>query len=61
MKKPKSFTLPKAPVGEATKAAQAQFGSPGLFAHHPPAQPGGRPQPRMERPRGGKGPRNAGG
>lgn len=41
------------PSSRAVKAGQAQFGA---FAHHPPVL--GAVNPRFERPKGGKGPRN---
>jgi len=52
--------LPAAPVSENVKKVRRQYGAPGLFAHHPPSESGSRSPLRMERPRGGKGPRNAG-
>jgi hypothetical protein len=53
MKSPRiriAIKMPMPTPGRALKAGLAQF------AHHPPADVGG--PKRMERPRGGKGPKN---
>lgn len=47
----------KAPIGGAAKAGlKTAAGLGGVYAYHAP----GKVNPRMERPRGGKGPRNQG-
>jgi hypothetical protein len=58
MPKPTKFDLPKGPVSDEASAAQEKF--PSTFAYHPPSsfQPPARGSMRMDRPRGGKGPRN---
>ena len=55
--KPTKFAMPHAPVGESARIAAALFPAPAGYAYHAPAidKPG---NPRMERPHGGKGPRN---
>jgi hypothetical protein len=57
MKPPRAIKLvaPKVPTSPAVSASRRSFGSPGLFAYHPPAVSGNL---RMTRPKGGKGPRN---
>ena len=49
--------MPRAPVGGSARTAAAIFPAPAGYAYHAPGveKPG---SPRMERPRGGKGPRN---
>jgi|HubBroStandDraft_1064217.scaffolds.fasta_scaffold09885_1 hypothetical protein len=39
MRKPRVETVatPKVPVSPAVTGVRAQFGQPGLFAHHPPS------------------------
>lgn len=56
-----TFAFPKAPLGEAARKAMDAFASPGVFAHHIPTGAAMRKpaNPRMERPHGGEGPRNA--
>jgi hypothetical protein len=54
-------TLPSAPVSAAIKRIASQWAPPGAFAHHPPAEPGAKLTPRMERPGKPHGPRNEGG
>ena len=56
-KRTPGLTMPRAPVGGSARVAAATLRPPFAYAHHPPGveKPG---SPRMERPRGGKGPRN---
>jgi len=44
------------PASRTVKLARSIASGPGMFAHHPPSIE--RPSPRMQRPKGGKGPRN---